>query len=131
MVVCILAGEATAQKAKTPAVPATPPASANAAPEPIGNPGDWFPPESYPAEAKIAAEEGRTEFSLDIDDHGRIMACNILISSGSELLDSQTCSQLIANGRFKPAVDGQGHAVAGKWQSSMRWQLLEGGGADQ
>jgi len=93
--------------------------------KPIGNPGDWFPPESYPAEAKAASEEGRTEFSLDIDAAGRITGCNIVQSSGSDLLDSTTCSQLIGNGRFKPALDRNGKPMPGSWTSAMRWELAE------
>ncbi|OYY72221.1 MAG: hypothetical protein B7Y47_04045 [Sphingomonas sp. 28-63-12] len=92
---------------------------------PIGNPGEWFPPESYPPEAKAASQEGRTEFSLDIDAAGRITGCNIVQSSGSELLDSTTCSQLISNGRFKPALDHQGKPMRSNWTSAMRWQLTE------
>lgn len=99
--------------------------------EPIGNPGDWFPPESYPPEARIASQEGRTEFSLDIDAAGRITGCNITGSSGSDLLDSTTCSQLILNGRFKPARDRSGKAMPGKWNSAMRWQLADADTAGQ
>jgi len=112
-----------AAKATAPA-PA-PVGSQTPEPTPIGNPGDWFPPESYPAAAKVAAQQGRTAFSLDIDAAGRIMACNIIESSGSELLDSTTCSQLITNGRFKPALNANGKPVAGIWRSAMRWQLSE------
>lgn len=99
--------------------------------EPIGNPGDWFPPESYPPEARIASQEGRTEFSLDIDAAGRITGCNITVSSGSDLLDSTTCSQLILNGRFKPARDRSGKPMPGKWNSAMRWQLADADAAGQ
>lgn len=99
--------------------------------EPIGNPGDWFPPESYPPDARIASQEGRTEFSLDIDSAGRITGCNIIGTSGSDLLDSTTCSQLILNGRFKPARDRNGKAMPGKWNSAMRWQLSDADAAGQ
>mgnify|MGYP003392285159 FL=1 len=99
--------------------------------EPIGNPGDWFPPESYPPDARIASQEGRTEFSLDIDAAGRITGCNIIGSSGSDLLDSTTCSQLILNGSFKPARDRNGKPMPGKWNSAMRWQLSDADAAGQ
>lgn len=92
---------------------------------PIGNPGDWFPIDSYPPEARIASQEGRTQFSLDIDAAGRITGCNIVESSGSDLLDSTTCSQLIANGQFKPALDSNGKPVKGTWKSAMRWRLSD------
>lgn len=120
-----------AKPATTPKPSATPNAAAEApaapAARPIGNPGDWFPPDSYPPEARVANQEGRTVFALDIDARGRIMACHIVKTSGSDLLDSTTCSQLIANGRFEPAKDTNGRPVAGQWRSAMRWQLQAGG----
>lgn len=106
--------------APVPEPPAPPPSA-----RPIGNPGDWFPRDSYPPAAKAAGQEGRTQFSVDIDAAGRITGCNIIQSSGSELLDSTTCIQLISNGRFSPARDKNGKPVAGTWSSAMRWELKE------
>lgn len=93
------------------------------APTPIGNPLDWFPPESYPAAAKAAGQEGRTVFSVNVDAEGRVTSCNILESSGTPLLDSTTCALAVTNGHFRPAVDASGKPVAGVWKSTMRWQL--------
>ncbi len=128
------AGKAVAKAAPKPAAPkitVTAPAAAGLSNDiasgvtPIGSPGDWFPIESYPPEARAASQEGRTQFSLDIDAAGRITGCNILESSGSDLLDSTTCSQLILNGRFKPAMDRSGKPMRGTWKSAMRWRLSD------
>jgi TonB family protein len=94
---------------------------------PVGNPGDWFPADAYPAEAKAKGLQGRTEFKLDIDPQGRITECDIAKSSGSPLLDSTTCALLVTNGRFAPARDSGGRAVPGIWQSAMVWQLANAG----
>ncbi len=94
-------------------------------PQPIGNVADWFPADAYPPQARAAGQEGRTAFALDIDALGRITQCRVLQSSGSDLLDSATCTQAIINGRFRPARDAAGKPVARAWQSSMRWQLAE------
>lgn len=99
--------------------------------KPIGSPGDWFPIDSYPPEARAASQEGRTLFSLDIDAAGRITGCNIVESSGSELLDSTTCSQLILNGKFTPALDINGKPMRGTWKSAMRWQLADADAAKE
>ncbi len=122
---------------RPPAIPkaATPKASpvAIVAPpqaKPIGKPGDWFPLDSYPSSARALGQEGRTAFALDIDARGRITACHIMATSGSDLLDSTTCSQLIANGRFEPAHDVSGKPVAGQWRSAMRWQLQVGASSE-
>lgn len=96
---------------------------------PVGNPASWFPADAYPPQARNAGQEGRTVFSLDIDAQGRVMQCNIVQSSGSELLDTTTCDLAVVNGRFSPARDAQGMAVAGVWNSAMRWQLVTGAGA--
>jgi TonB family protein len=90
---------------------------------PIGNPGDWFPADAYPPEARAKGMQGRTEFKLELDPKGRITECDISKSSGSPLLDSTTCALLVTNARFKPAVNASGQAVPGEWRSAMVWQL--------
>jgi TonB family protein len=100
-----------------PAAPARPQAT------PAGNPGDWFPADAYPPEAKAAGLQGRTAFAIDVDAQGRVTGCNIVTSSGSPLLDSTTCNLLVINGRFNPAHDAGGRAVPGVWTSAMVWQL--------
>lgn len=118
-----------AAKASSPgplaAAPAPAPINTGTPPQPIGNVIDWFPADAYPAQARAAGQEGRTAFALDIDALGRITQCRVLQSSGSDLLDSATCTQAIINGRFRPARDAAGKPVARAWQSSMRWQLAE------
>ncbi len=109
-----------------PAEPAPPAPPVGTRPEPIGRLGDWFPPESYPTQARARGQEGQTVFALDLDARGRITNCTIVQSSGSDLLDSTTCAQLISNGRFKPARDAEGKPVPGRFQSAMRWKLVEG-----
>lgn len=112
--------------AKSPPPPvALPVAPAGTAPEPIGNPASWLPLDDYPVEVRSVVEQRRTVFALSIDDRGRILQCNIIESSGSALRDSSTCGLLISNGQFKPARDAAGKAVAGTWQSGIRFNVLE------
>lgn len=103
--------------------PAPTPTPAGTDPQPVGKVSDWFPQDSYPPSALRRGEEGRTVFALDIDEMGRITSCHVVESSGVDVLDSTTCTLAIINGRFKPARDGQGRPVAGRWRSAMRWQL--------
>ncbi|MBY0521086.1 MAG: energy transducer TonB, partial [Sphingomonas sp.] len=119
-----------AKPAKTPAVAAAPIAPPVAAPtgtppQPVGKVADWFPIDSYPPQARALGLEGRTAFALDIDALGRITQCRVIETSGSELLDSATCTQAIVNGRFRPGRNAAGQAVPRAWQSSMRWKLAE------
>lgn len=103
-----------------------PPAAVAPRPSPIGNPADWFPSDAYPVEARNAGQQGRTGFSVDVDERGRVMQCNVTQTSGSELLDFTTCDLVVRNGQFKPAHDAAGKAVPGVWSSGMRWQLVAG-----
>lgn len=109
------------------APPAAPPAPAPSGtdPQPVGKVADWFPIDSYPPQARALGLEGRTAFALDIDALGRITQCRVLETSGSDLLDSATCTQAIINGRFRPGRDAAGKPMARAWQSAMRWKLAE------
>ncbi len=126
------AGPATkaAPTAAAPA-PAPPPAPVPSGtdPEPIGIIADWFPADSYPPQARTLGLEGRVVFSLDIDALGRITQCHVIEGSGSDLLDSATCTQAIINGRFRPGRDAAGKPVAKSWRSTMRWKLAQGAAA--
>ncbi len=92
-------------------------------PAPLGNPAEWFPPAAYPTEAKRAGEEGTVGFAVDVDAHGRIISCRITQSSGSPSLDTQTCALIRKSGKFAPARDPSGNAVAGTWQQRTTWTL--------
>lgn len=107
-------------------VPPAPPPPAGTPPQPIGRVADWFEADSYPPQARAKSQEGLTVYALDIDAQGRVMGCNIVETSGSDLLDSTTCTQVISNGRFRPARDAAGRAVPGRYQGQMRWKLVEG-----
>lgn len=112
--------ESSLANAPVPAAPAGTP------PQPIGRVAEWFPADSYPPKARAKSEEGKTVYAVDLDAQGRVLRCNIVQSSGSDLLDSTTCTQVISNGRFRPARDAGGKPVPGRYQGSMRWQLVEG-----
>ncbi|MBA3878173.1 MAG: hypothetical protein C0500_00460 [Sphingobium sp.] len=115
--------------APTPAPTPTPtptPVASGTDPEPVGVLADWFPADSYPQQARAKGVEGRVTFALDIDALGRITQCHVIEGSGSDLLDSATCTQAIINGRFRPGRDAAGKPVAKPWRSTMRWKLAEG-----
>ena len=93
---------------------------------PRGNPGDWFPQNSYPPEAKRKGEQGRVGVRLDIDKTGRPIACVVVESSGSDSLDAATCELALANGRFRPALGARGQPVAATYKlPGVRWELAD------
>jgi TonB family protein len=92
---------------------------------PIGNPGSWITPNSYPPGAKASAEEGRVAFTLMIDETGAVSDCKVTATSESPLLDETTCALMSANGRFTPPRDKKNKPTASQWSSSVRWKLEE------
>jgi TonB family protein len=91
-------------------------------PMPI-NPQQWVTPADYPAAAIAARHQGTVSFSLDISADGRVTGCRITGSSSSPLLDSSTCGLIVRRGRFRPAVDGKGKAIASTYNGRFRWIL--------
>jgi TonB family protein len=89
-----------------------------------GNPGIWFPQNSYPAAAKRNGEQGRVTVELAIDNTGVPVACTLVSSSGSASLDAATCDLALANARFIPAKDARGRPIASRYTlPAVRWEL--------
>jgi TonB family protein len=97
------------------------------APQPIGNVGDWFPLDAYPAAARRMHEEGRVMFRLDIDATGTVTACTVVGSSGSTALDAVTCDLARANAHFKPAVGTDGKPISSTWSKAIKWAIQDEG----
>ncbi|QLC24249.1 energy transducer TonB [Parasphingopyxis algicola] len=111
----------------------TSPALAQAEPSPampLGNPGSWITTADYPPMALRLEEEGIASFRLRIGVDGKVKECTITSSTGSELLDEQTCGALTFRARFRPARDADGNPTEGSYSSSVRWEIpsRSGGG---
>ncbi len=107
--------------ATAPALPPTDPARASSGLR--GNPGQFFGPDAYPAEAIRAGEQGRTVAALTIDAAGLPTACAVETSSGSRSLDSATCAIAMGRVRFDPARDEEGRPIASHYRLPVRWVL--------
>ncbi|WP_299327796.1 energy transducer TonB [Parasphingopyxis sp.] len=105
-----LANPVFAQTQPTPAVP-------------LGNPSLWITNADYPAMSIRLEEEGTAGFRLRVGADGRVKECTITSSTGSELLDEQTCGALTFRARFAPARDGEGNPIEGSYSSSVRWEI--------
>lgn len=102
------------------------PAAAQQVAAPIGNPGEWFGPDSYPPEAMRLVQEGRVVAIITVNATGKPTACEIDISSGSEALDKGTCDIVMRKGAFTPAHDGRGRPTGGGYRLPVRWALPKG-----
>lgn len=89
------------------------------------NLSSYFSNEDYPAAAVRAEEEGRSLMRLEIGADGRVAACTIVESSGSNLLDAASCRHVRVRARFAPARDSKGVPVADTVIASILWQLPE------
>ena len=70
-----------------------------------------FSSDDYPASAQSAGAEGTVRASLTIGPDGRVVACNIVQSSGNGSLDSATCNILRRRAKFVPARDSNGNST--------------------
>lgn len=100
------------------------PVSVTAAP--MGSPASWLNPNDYPAAAMRYAMTGITAFTLTVDATGKPSRCDIIQSSGFDILDAATCQRLIANARFAPPRNRAGKPVEGTYNGRVRWALPEG-----
>ena len=92
-------------------------------PQPSNNPGMWVTTADYPKDAFSHGDEGSVGFRVEVTPNGRVANCTITQSSGSGLLDSTTCSLIQSRARFLPALDQNGHSVAGTYRNLVRWVL--------
>ncbi|MCW3837864.1 energy transducer TonB [Sphingomonas canadensis] len=86
-------------------------------------PSLWITDSSYPPESRSAGHQGMVGFELSISPKGRVTDCQIVKSSGHKALDEATCYLMRKRGRFIPARDASGNAVADKWRSRFNWML--------
>lgn len=84
---------------------------------PLSSPGEWIATEDYPKEALNSGIEGIVDFSLSVAKDGNVSDCIILQSSGSDVLDKETCSLLTVRARFEPAE------TSSTYQSRVSWKI--------
>ncbi|WP_341207757.1 energy transducer TonB [uncultured Sphingomonas sp.] len=85
--------------------------------------GEWLGFDSYPPAAIRAGEQGRVVAIVTIDATGHPSACRIDISIGSPVLEKGTCDVVLSKGKFAPARDAKGRAVASEMTMPVRWVL--------
>jgi len=90
-----------------------------------GNPGEWFGPDAYPAEALKAEEQGRVIALLSVDPTGKVLSCSIELGA-SPSLNRATCDIALARAVFQPAKDARGKPVSGTYRLPVRWILPDG-----
>jgi TonB family protein len=87
--------------------------------------GSWIGTSDYPVQARRRGAEGAVRVRYTVNRTGRVEGCEIVESSGVEALDRASCALLTARGRFEPARDAGGEAVASVVQQRIVWKLPE------
>ena len=84
---------------------------------PIGDVHALFTSNDLPRTAMDKQQPERARYQLLVDEKGAVAGCDILVPSGSALIDTEGCQLVSERARFKPAVDAAGKAVRGVWTS--------------
>lgn len=90
---------------------------------PIGEPAQWITSDDYPADALRSGATGVVNFTLAIDETGKVTDCSVTETSGNQSLDDATCALMMARARFSPARDRAGQPVAWAFHRRVNWQL--------
>ena len=90
---------------------------------PRSPPARWVTTDDYPSRDLREGNEGVTAFRAVVGTNGRVIACEIVRSSGHPGLDAATCKAVTARARFEPATDANGEKVVGTYSNSVRWQI--------
>lgn len=64
---------------------------------------------------------GTVTVSLEIDPTGHVADCAVEQSSGSPLVDTETCRQLRAYAHYRPALDDAGEPTVGADSLTIEW----------
>lgn len=81
--------------------------------------------DDYPPQALDRGEQGTVGVLLRIDAKGVVGKCVVESTSGSAVLDAQTCRLLSLRAKFDPARDREGNAVASEYHTRIVWQIGE------
>lgn len=77
----------------------------------------------YPEEAARLGEHGSVIVNLDIGVDGNVTQCRPARSSGYPTLDRSSCDLLSSRGRFHPARNAAGNAIANTIRMTVHWIL--------
>jgi len=92
---------------------------------PRNAPGGWITDRDYKTRWIREGREGVAKFRLDVSASGRVSNCEVVGSTGHNVLDLATCRLISKRARFEPARDSSGAKVSGTFTSSVNWQIPE------
>ena len=109
--------------APPPPPPSPTPSFDPVAARPANDPGSWVTQNDYRSSWISRDYAGTVGFRLSVGASGKVENCAVTRSSGISALDEATCQLVQRRARFSPAKNGDGRAIAGRYDSAVRWQL--------
>jgi TonB family protein len=94
--------------------------------EPKGGVVGLFTSNDYPTAAMRKNEQGTAGVRYWVSKEGKVRDCAVVESSGSAVLDAQTCAIISKRGTFLPARTKTGEAVESIGFSRVHWILPSG-----
>ena len=86
--------------------------------------------DDYPVDAVRAGAEGTAHVRVRVNPEGGAESCKVVTSSGNADLDGQTCSVILARGRFSPGKDSRHRPVLADAEVRIHWALPDTGPED-
>lgn len=87
----------------------------------VGNPGEFFGAEDYPAAAKALKVGGEVRARLAVDATGKPVGCHIVKTSPLASLDAETCAIVLQHVRYRPAKAKDGTPVSSEVPLTVTW----------
>ena len=80
---------------------------------------------NYPSRAVRQEIEGNVGVSVQIGPDGRVTACSVSASSGSDILDEAACDGMQRYARYNAALDDAGNPTSGRDSMTIVYRLGE------
>jgi protein TonB len=84
-----------------------------------------FKPSDYPKALREAGPRGRTWTEVMVAPNGRPVSCQVTRTSGTGLLDTETCRIIMQRFRFRPGRDAAGRAVLAPFYIDIAWEYVD------
>ena len=84
-----------------------------------------FKPSDYPKALREARPKGRTWTEVMVGTNGRPLSCRVERSSGTPLLDTETCRIIMQRFRFRAGLDANRKPVVAPFYIDIAWELLD------
>lgn len=77
----------------------------------------------YPPAAQRAGEAGTTTVRFTVGADGKVTNCDVTGSSGSSILDAETCKLIMRRFRYRAAEDASGNKISETKTQRVTWRL--------